>query len=252
MPVEGIGWQLRLARQRLALTLREVEERSCLLAQRWGNASYRISASWLDRVERENRGLSATKLIVLAFVYNITTEQMLALCPGTHQSPRQLEPVTSNSTLLLGKGPLAEHAELLLPDEFVTEPPPEETLLLQSEQGVLPVHFRRGVIGRRDRTMEPMILAGSIVLIDTQRRAIAGRKEWTTEFDRPVYFLFTRAGYFCGFCELDSKQEWLQLVPHMLSSEPKEKRWRYRKEVEVIGTVAALFTRRALAPARSV
>jgi hypothetical protein len=83
--------------------------------------------------------------------------------------------------------------------------------------------------------MEPMILAGSIVLIDTQERAIAGRKKWTNEFDRPIYFLLTRMDYYCGFCELDRKQEWLQLVPHQLSPEPTDKRWKYRREVEVNG-----------------
>lgn len=246
--MDGIGIQLRAARQRLGLTLREVEERTNHLAQQWGNRAYRISASWLDRVERENRGLSATKLIVLAFIYNLTMEQMLALCPGVNESPAQLELVSSpNSTLLLAQGPLADHAKLWLPDKLVTDPPPEDTMLLKSAQGVLPVHYRRGIIGRRDRTMEPMILAGSIVLIDTQKRAIAKRKDWTNEFDRPIYFLLTRSSYFCGFCELDKNGEYLKLVPHALSPQPEdeERRWKYRKQVEVIGTVAAIFTRRA-------
>src|SRR5665213_309792 len=247
--MDGIGIQLRAARQRLGLTLREVEERTSQLAQQWGNLAYRISASWLDRVERENRGLSATKLIVLAFIYNLTMEQMLALCPVLHESPAQLELVSSpNSTLLLAEGPLADHAKLWLPDKLVTDPPPEDTMLLQSDQGVLPVHYRRGIIGRRDRTMEPMILAGSIVLIDTQKRAIAKRKDWTNEFDRPIYFLLTRSSYFCGFCELDKNGEYLKLVPHALSpqtEDEEERRWKYRKQVEVIGTVAAIFTRRA-------
>jgi transcriptional regulator with XRE-family HTH domain len=246
--MDGIGIQLRAARLRLGLTLREVEERTNQLARQWGNAAYRISASWLDRVERENRGLSATKLIVLAFIYNLTMEQMLALCPGVNESSTQLELVTSpNATLLLEQGPLAEHARLWLPDKLVTEPPPEDTRLLQSDQGVLPAHFRRGVIGRKDRTMEPMILAGSIVLIDTQKRAIAKRKDWTNEFDRPIYFLFTRTGYFCGFCDLDKNGEYLKLVPHALSTQTtdsEDHRWKYRKQVEVIGTVTALFTRR--------
>lgn len=243
--MDGIGIRLRAARQRLGLSLREVEERANQLAQQWGNAAYRISASWLDRVERENRGLSATKLIVLAVIYNLTTDQMLPVCPGVNASPSQLEHISKpNSTLLLSQGPLEQHAQLWLPDKLVTNPPPDDTALLQSDQGVLPVHYRRGIIGRRDKTMEPMILAGSIVLIDTQKRAIASRKDWVGEFDRPIYFLFTRTGYFCGFCELDRKQEWLQLVPHMLSSEPKDHRWKYRKEVEVVGTVAAMFTRR--------
>ena len=41
--------------------------------------------------------------------------------------------------------------------------------------------------------MEPMILAGSIVLIDTRKRAIAKRKDWVNEFDRPIYFFLREA-----------------------------------------------------------
>jgi transcriptional regulator with XRE-family HTH domain len=67
--MEGIGAQLHAARARWGLTLREVEERSNLLAQRCGNPAFKISAIWLDRVERENRELSAAKLIVLAYIY---------------------------------------------------------------------------------------------------------------------------------------------------------------------------------------
>jgi hypothetical protein len=242
--MEGIGAQLHAARARWDLTLREVEERRNLLAQQWGNPSFKISASWLDRVERENRELSAAKLIVLAYVYGLTTDQMLALCQGPSQSPAQLEQISSpNSTQLLLQGPLELHARLWLPDTLVTDQPPEDTLLLPTDQTTLPSHYRRGVIGRRDRTMEPMIRVGSIVLIDIQKRAIAGRKDWNNEFDRPIYFLFTRTGYVCGFCEIDKKAEWLTLVPHNLSYETN-KRWKYRKEIEVVGMVAGVFSRR--------
>ena len=91
--------------------------------------------------------------------------------------------------------------------------------------------------------LEPMIRGGSIVLIDTLKRAIAGRKEWRHEFDRPIYFLLTRTGYVSGFCELDRDSEWLTMVPHPLSFETV-KRWRYKKEIEVIGTVAGVLMRR--------
>jgi transcriptional regulator with XRE-family HTH domain len=122
--MEGIGAQLHAARARWNLTLREVEERSSLLAQQWGNPSFKISASWLDRVERENRELSAAKLIVLAYVYGLTTDQMLALCQGPSQSPAQLEQISSpNSTPLLLQGPLEQHARLWLPDTLVTDQP---------------------------------------------------------------------------------------------------------------------------------
>lgn len=242
--MHAIGGKLRTARIQWQLTLREVEERSTRLAQEWGNPAYRISASWLDRVEREDRGLSATKLIVLAVIYNLTPEQMLGLCPPTKSSLAQLEHVSSpNATLLLSDGPLEDHARQWLPEKLVTDPPPEETTLLPSDNTSLPSRFRRGIIGRRDRTLEPMIRAGSIVLIDTQKRAIASRKDWTHEFDRPIYFLLTRSGYVSGFCELDKEAEWLTLVPHALSYE-SNKRWRYKKEIEVIGTVAGVFMRR--------
>jgi transcriptional regulator with XRE-family HTH domain len=250
---KGIGTQLRNIRNQLKLTLRETEERCGQVAQQWGNDAYRISASWLDRVERENRGLSATKLIVLAYIYNLSTDQMLSFCPGVNEGSAQLlEASSPNSTLLLAEGPLEKLARDWVPDNLVSDPLPEQTMLLQSDRKMMPSHFRRGIIGKHDRTMEPMILAGSIVLIDSQKRAVAGRRDWTNEFNRPIYFLFTRNGYFCGFCELDKKAEWLTLVPHMLSPEPNDdRRWRNRREVEVIGTVVGLFTRRAFKPERN-
>lgn len=239
----GIGQKLRESRLKWQLTLREVEERSSQLAQQWENPSYKISASWLDRVEREDRELAAAKLIVLAVIYGLTADQMLALIPGGGVSNKLDQISVPNSTLLLTKGPLEDHAREWLPDTFLTDTPPDATTLLASEQGLLPSHYRRGVIGRRDRMLEPMVRAGSIVLIDTQKRAIASRRDWTHEFDRPIYFLITRSGYVSGFCELDRDSEWLTLVPHPLSYE-SSKRWRFRKEIEVIGTVAAVLMRR--------
>ncbi len=244
--MEGIGSQLRQARQRLGFSLRDVEDQTARLAQQVGVPSYRMSASWLDRIERENRGLSGAKLIILAGVYGMTNEQILALYPGVSETPPPFDPLPSpNSTLLIEDGILAQHARLRLPDNLVTASPPEHTALLASDQEPLPANFKRGIIGRRDRTMEPLLLAGAIVLIDTQQRAIAGWKDWDTDYDRPIYFLLARDGYFCGFCELDRKQDWLLLVPHPLSPASRDKRWRYRREVEVLGTVDWLCTRRA-------
>lgn len=244
--MDGIGVRLRSARTQWGLTLREVEERSGVLAQQSNNPAYRVSASWLDRIERENRGLSATKLIVLAHIYGLKTDQILALYPETSENLPQLNAVSGpNSTHLLLEGPLEEHARHVFPDSLVTDTPPENTTLLPADKTLMPVHYRRGIIGQRDRTMDPMILPGSIVLIDTQKRAIGSRRDWSNEFNRPIYFLFTRAGYLCGFCDLDKMAEWLTLVPHMLSFETN-KRMRYKQEVEVIGTVAGVFSRRMI------
>jgi hypothetical protein len=101
---------------------------------------------------------------------------------------------------------------------LLTEPPdadrpPDETVLLPMGGGVLRAAYRRGIIGKRDRTLEPMIRPGTIVHIDTQKRSISLRKDWKHEFQRPIYFLMARDGYVCGWCELDQKSEWLTLAP---------------------------------------
>jgi transcriptional regulator with XRE-family HTH domain len=241
--MDGIGGKLRATRLAWKLTLREVEQRTLRLAQQWGNPAYRISASWLDRVERENRGLSATKLIVLASVYSLTPEQMLGLCPPAGSIFTTSEENSVPNATLLAEGGLDTYARVWLPDTLVTNAPPETTSLLPVDPGLLPNHFLRGVIGRQDRTLEPMVSAGSMVLIDTQKKSIATRREWNHEFDRPIYFLLTREGYIAGFCELDRETDWLTVVPHALSFE-SNRRWRYKKEIEVVGTVVATIIRR--------
>jgi transcriptional regulator with XRE-family HTH domain len=232
----GIGSRLRAVRQQWRLSLREVEERSLRFAQERNNQSYQVSASWLNRLEREEHELTVNKLIVLADIYNLPTEQLLrSLYPGDPQPMLLRELSSPNATMLLTGGPLEEQARYLLPDAGGAAPP-DETTLLSTEDGSLPVAYRRGIIGKRDRTLDPMIPAGSIVQIDSRKRAISSRRDRTHEFQRPIYFLMTRDSYVCGWCELDRNSEWLTLVPHPLSP-ASSRRWRYRKEVEIIGRV---------------
>jgi hypothetical protein len=149
-----------------------------------------------------------------------------------------------NATMLLTGGRLEEQATYLLPDTLGRDQPPDETGLLTVHDGLSPTSYRRGIIGKRDRTLDPMIPAGSIVQIDTQKRAISARRDRAHEFHRPIYFLMTREGYFCGWCELDKNSEWLTLVPHPLSP-ASSRRWKYRVEVENMGRVVGMAIRLA-------
>jgi Helix-turn-helix domain len=238
---KGIGLLLRAVRQQWQLSLREVEERSIRFAKQQGNQSYQVSASWLDRLEREEHELTVKKLIVLADIYNLNTEQLLrSIYPGEPLPLRQLS--SPNATMLLTVGPLEEQAKYLFPDTLGLEQPPDETTLLAVENTSSLAPYKRGIIGKHDRTLNPMIPAGSIVQIDTQKRAISSRRDWAHEFQRPIYFLMTREGYVCGWCELDKNSEWLTLIPHPLSG-ASSRRWRYRKEIESIGRVAFVAIR---------
>jgi transcriptional regulator with XRE-family HTH domain len=239
----GIGARLRTIRRQWQLSLREVEERSLRFAREQGNQSYQVSASWLDRLEREEHELTVNKLIALADIYNVPTEQLLrSMYPGNARTLILKQLSSPNATILLTEGPLEDQARYLLPDTPVPSQPPDETTLLATENGQSLAPYRRGIIGKRDLTLDPMIPAGSIVQIDTQKRAISSRKDWTHEFQRPIYFLMTRDAYVCGWCELDKTSDWLTLIPHPLSP-ASSRRWKYRTEIESIGRVIVVAIR---------
>ena len=241
----GIGARLLTIRRQWQLSLREVEKRSLHLAQEKGNHSYHVSASWLHRLEREEHELSVSKLMALAEIYNVSPERLLhCIDPGSRQNlvPRQLSP--ENASMIAGEGSLDAQANLVSDNPVPDQPSGNETSLLAAENGQSPTPYRRGIIGKHDLTLHPMIPAGSIVQIDTQKRAIATRRNWIHEFQRPIYFLMTRDGYVCGWCELDKNSDWLTLIPHSLSPSPS-RRWRYRTEIESIGRVIRVAVRLA-------
>jgi hypothetical protein len=224
------------------LSLRDVEKRTLRFAQKWDNSSYQISASWLDRLEREEHELTVNKLIVLSEIYNISTEHLLrSMYPGNTQAVGFERLSVPNATMLLTEGQFEGQARYLLPDAPVLHQPPDDTALLAAVND-LSTPYRRGIIGKRDCALNPMIPAGSIVQIDTHKRAISSRKQWTHEFQRPIYFLMTRESYVCGWCELDKTSDWLTLIPHPLSP-ASSRRWRYRTEIESIGRVTAVAIR---------
>jgi hypothetical protein len=190
------------------------------------------------------------KLISLAGIYNRPTEQLLrTMYPDEHQ-PQILKQVfcAPNATMLFDEGPLDEPARYLVPDTLGIDQPPDETTLLSAKNRVN-APYRRGIIGKRDLTLDPMIPAGSIVQIDTRKRAISSQKSkvlksWAHEFKQPIYFRMTGDHYYCGWCELDKDSDWLTLVPHPLSP-ASSRRWRYRKEIENLGRVTFVAIRLA-------
>jgi transcriptional regulator with XRE-family HTH domain len=204
------GGTLRAIRQERKLTLREVGERCRIFAEKRGNASYRISASWLGRLERAEHNLTAKQLLVLADIYGLQPEQLF---------------------------------RTMYPDLLGREPPPDETTLLSPESSPSPGPLKWGIIGKHDHTLEPLVPIGCIVQIDTRKREISPHKAWAQELQRPIYFLASRDAYFCGWCEFDPLTELLTLVPHPLSP-ASSRSWKYPKEVEIVGRVVATSIQR--------
>jgi transcriptional regulator with XRE-family HTH domain len=219
----GVGAQLQAIRRQWRLSLREVEQRSHLIAQQRGDLSYQVSASWLARLESDEHDVTVNKLIALAEVYGIPTDQLIhSIYPGDER-PLVLDQLAS-------------------PNETFPDRLPDETILVPASNGPSRAPYRVGIIGKLDLTLKPVIPAGSIVQIDTSWREISPKKDWAHEFQRPVYFLLARDGYFCGWCKLDEDSQWLTLIPHPLSS-AYSRRWRYGTEVQNLGRVISVVTR---------
>jgi hypothetical protein len=79
------------------------------------------------------------------------------------------------------------------------------------------------------------------VKIDIQKKAILSRKDWTNEFDRPIYLILTPRGFVCGWCEL-TEGGLLTVVTHSLSGKPLQ-HWKYKTEVDVYGRAVAVSMR---------
>jgi transcriptional regulator with XRE-family HTH domain len=240
---EGLGRILRTIRQRWRLSLREVEQRSRRIAHGRGDRSYQVSASWLGRLESGEHELTISKLIALAEIYSIPTDQLIRSFYLENEQSLILAQLSSpNETLLLAEGTEKSQTTPLRRDTPLPDRSPGETTQLPTENGTALGRYRRAIIGKLDLTLDPMIPAGSIVRIDTSKREISQKKDWTHEFQRPIYFLITREGYVCGWCELDRASDWLTLIPHPLSA-ASSRRWKYRTEIENLGRVIAVAIR---------
>jgi transcriptional regulator with XRE-family HTH domain len=238
----GLGARLRALRQQWRLSLREVEQRSSRIARERGDLSYKISASWLKRLESDEHELTVNKLIALAEIYSISTDQLLRSTYTAEAQSLSLDrPSSPNATITLTESRKSQ-AKRLLSATPVPDQSPNQTTLLPVGNRPSRTPYRRGIIGKLDLALDPMIPAGSIVRIDTSKREISLTRDWTHLFQRPIYFLKILEGYACGWCELDSKSEWLTLIPHPRSP-ASIRRWKYRTEVENLGRVIAIVIR---------
>jgi hypothetical protein len=98
--------------------------------------------------------------------------------------------------------------------------------------------YRYGHVGLLDRRMVPLLRPGSTVVIDTSLRRIED-EEWSSEYDRPMYFVELRNGYRCGWFQKDKSR--LIMQPHTLSRCAPEA-WRTPDEAEVVGKVVGVVT----------
>jgi transcriptional regulator with XRE-family HTH domain len=239
------GLRLRQARELLGLTYRDVERASYELAARRGRPEFILHISRLADIE--NRGVvpGLHKLYTLASIYRLNPLQIF----GWYDVPIE-ECFHDGASFAVPRTHLmAAPTSLRIPMKFDPAFDPQRTEFLSRMvekwghfEGVLTnghsQHFY-GYIGTSDRRMMPLLRPGSIVLVDGSVRKI-DNGDWTTEHDRPMYFVEVRDGYRCGWFHQQGSR--LVMQPHPLSHCMPEI-WRMPDEAEIVGRVTGVVTR---------
>jgi transcriptional regulator with XRE-family HTH domain len=81
--MERLGPLLRAIRERRELTLEQVAKRCESLAIEAGDVSYRLSAGWLSRLERQEHQITIHNLVALAHIYGTQIDHLIRSAHST-------------------------------------------------------------------------------------------------------------------------------------------------------------------------
>lgn len=254
--MEDAGQKLRRIRERLNLRVRDVEQASLKIADKYRNDEFTVLINRISEIE--NRGLvpSIYKLYSLCAIYRLDFAEVLEWYGvGLHSLPADAAfadvPQTHLASFQSGS-----QGEVLLPLSLDPGVDLRRTTYLSrmiQRWGKLPLLFlsslelkehRYGFIGTDDWFMYPLLQPGTFVMVDEGIRKIA-TSGWANEFERPIYFFEHRQGYACGWCSL--REDKLVLQPHPASSCMPEI-YKYPSDIDLVGQVIGVAMR--LDPAR--
>jgi len=241
------GLNLRGLRERLGLTMREVESASARIAERHGNDEFGVSPSRLSDIETKGLVPSIFRLYSLAIVYRSDLREILAwygidLSLSAADLQLNLPPKSHFAETLQGT------AKVAIPTRLDPSFDPRRSANLSrivEQWGSVPLgylanlsqdKYMYGYVGSEDFTMYPLLPPGTFLQVDEARTKIE-QALWRSELERPIYFVETRDGYTCCWCSLKGND--IVLHSHPLSPVPVRV-LRHPREAEVIGQVVGI------------
>ena len=241
------GQNLRVLRDQLGLTMRDVENASLRIAEKHGNEEFAIAPSRLSDIETKGIVPSIYRLYSLAVIYRQDPRDLLALYGvDFNQAASDLNASVPRKSHLfkLLRGVSAVQVPVRLDPSFDLRKTANLGRMVE-RWGLIPLaylsdfadhEYSYGYVGSQDFTMYPILQPGSFVQIDeTRNRVVEGA--WRSEYERPIYFLETREGNACCWCTV--KRDSIILQPHPLS--PVTLRiFKYPQDAEVIGQVVGM------------
>jgi len=251
--ISEAGKCLRAKRQRLHLSIRRVAQLSQKIAQEKNSPAFYVPHNWISDLENGRSKPRLAKFHSLSLIYDCDINEILTLfglniadigrergvvtLPHTHLSSLPLlqsEPATLAASKLLVKTP-AEQTNLFRPTFQALG---EMALFLTQQAGLQNVFY--GHVGADDYTLDPIIRPGAFVQIDPRQNKVI-RGVWSSEHERPVYFIELRDNrYACSWCELEGSN--LLLVPSP-KSPVAIRHVRYPQDAEIVGRVVGIAQR---------
>lgn len=250
MELKG-GYKLRALREALGCTMRDVENASLQIARRLGSEEFGIPPSRLSDIETKGVVPSVFRFYSLAAIYRRDYRELLSWygvdLNDIHFDIGAAHPPSSHFSKA------AESiAQVSLPVRLDPGFSLQTTMnfgRMIEKWGVVPLsylstfaaddRYSYGYIGAEDFTMYPILPPGSFVQVD-ERKNKAAEGAWRTEFERPIYFIETREGFVCSWCQV--QRENIVLQPHPLSPVPV-RILRHPQEAEIIGQVVGVAMR---------
>ena len=256
--MEEAGQKLKKVRDRLGLRYRDVEQASLSIASRHKNDEYIIALSRLADIENKGTVPTLYRLYSLCVIYRLDITEVL----DWYGVDVSRIPADSLSVSVDNTHPIqfhtADHGTVQMPLSLDPGLDLKKTTFLSRwihRWGSVPImllngldlkNHRYALIGLEDWSMHPLLQPGSLVLIDETKRKLV-HSGWTTEFERPIYFLEHRGGYACNWCSLEDGN--LILLPHP-ASQCASKVFAYPDEIDVVGQVTGVAMRLGLARRR--
>ena len=242
------GKRLRAERERLGLSLRDVENLSHGIAEKLQNSDYNIAHTSLADIENGKWPPTLHRLFSLSVIYGHDYDRLAGICgiPAS-ESLKEHRQIHLPRTYLIGPVPEQHRKAAFSAVELREKLRAERTNLVPKmieawDQVPPPLQLLAtsdalyGYVGMDDYTLYPFVRPGAFVRIDPRQKKIP-IVGWHGDHDRPIFFVELRERYVCTWCEmLDGR---LILVPSQ-QSKRRTQNVRYPSEATIVGRVTGI------------
>jgi transcriptional regulator with XRE-family HTH domain len=247
VPMLPAGKSLRTLREKLGLTMRDVETSSACVADKYRNEEFSIPPSRLSDIETKGILPSIYRLYTLSVIYRRDIRELMSWY-GVDLNNMAADlglvspPKSHVSDALAGLSSVQVPVRM---DPGFDERRTTNLGRMVEQWGLVPIaylaqfantDFTYGYVGTQDFTMYPILPPGSFIQVDESKNKVM-EGSWRSEYERPIYFVETREGHTCCWCSM--RKEEIILQPHPLSPAPI-RILRHPQEAEVLGQIVGV------------